>query len=684
MLSWRGGRFASAVIRRTPNDLGSARAYSSLFYNVLRVDILRDQSPLVHVSDVLASANAPNENLLCQFARAACYSAIQEPLLGVTQLLDHIPGVKLEGSVKFIEEPAAAPFGSRTWHAQTVGSALGKLLPFLATAVCVKGAMHRLEAEAALLSKQSSIGLSLREAACTGFVADALFKPTAKQDDWVYQRLGNGSVGAVTFSAMTAGSLGLDQLAKAKTVSKIGVSAVLSNPIFSGIVSALPAGLAGAEFEALQSHGRLATRREVLQSMYSTAVIGGVLGPVNHYGGKVSAKLFAANGRAREAPKSVCGEPEALNPSRSLSATGETGALVPATGRAPFAVQPACISASAGRVEPMQLKPAEGKTARIDMSTLTEVQQIVTGKEWSQLRTDQQQVITAAIDTVFIRVKESGLDAPAFFARDFDTREFLRARNHLIKHCEAQEGVSVASLDHSAAALTAMFGKSWKTWLDRMESVGVERMDAASCLPLRSREQRVGLAELLLENATPARTSERNLDQSDVVSLVTTVASKWQNAKPEYLNLPLDELAFRLTEGMSRAEFRPRRDSLSQTRLTPRSADAQGVASGEFVVFTENTSNAGSLCFQCEGPRAHISLLAVEPAYRRLGYGQLLIREVEFQVSPRANEITLDVAAKNTPAVNLYTATGFVPDARLFNNPSVLSLSMAIASSPPR
>lgn len=307
----------------------------------------------------------------------------------------------------------------------------------------------------ALLSKSNSIGLSLREAAYTGFIADSLLKPTANQDDWILQRVRNGTIGATTFTVMAAGSLGLDQLAKAKTVQKLGAGGVLTNPIFSGIVSGLPAGLVAAELESLKAHNRFATRQELAQSIYSTAIVGGVLGPVNYYGGKASESLFRKRSVSGPVPESVVIESAGYG------------------------------SKPVGRSEAALIEPASKAPAVVQ---------------------HEQPVHPGASDNRGLPRETPG-QAPG---REFDAQNLHRARNHLKKH--DQEGVPASTLDHYSAALVATFGKDWKTWLDQMENLGVERMDAAASLPLRPADKQAGLGQLLMENTTPARTSERNLD----------------------------------------------------------------------------------------------------------------------------------------------------------------------------
>lgn len=57
---------------------------------------------------------------------------------------------------------------------------------------------------------------------------------------------------------------------------------------------------------------------------------------------------------------------------------------------------------------------------------------------------------------------------------------------------------------------------------------------------------------------------------------------------------------------------------------------------------------------------AHITNIAVHPDYRRLGYGEVIVRDAMFRaVELGAESMTLEVRVSNSPAIGLYEKLGF-------------------------
>src|SRR3982750_70076 len=90
------------------------------------------QPPAEHkgVTDILGDA-----------VHSALYTALQEPVSGVTQIVDEFTGTKLLPKVQFLDAPVQAQFGTADWHAQQVGSAVGMLLPFMLVGKGVRGVL---------------------------------------------------------------------------------------------------------------------------------------------------------------------------------------------------------------------------------------------------------------------------------------------------------------------------------------------------------------------------------------------------------------------------------------------------------------------------------------------------------------------------------------------------------------
>lgn len=74
----------------------------------------------------------------------------------------------------------------------------------------------------------------------------------------------------------------------------------------------------------------------------------------------------------------------------------------------------------------------------------------------------------------------------------------------------------------------------------------------------------------------------------------------------------------------------------------------------------QSLSLAGLACLWSVLEEAHITLLAIAPAYRGQGWAQVLLGELLIQAHDRGLAwATLEVSTTNTPALNLYQKFGF-------------------------
>jgi hypothetical protein len=217
---------------------------------------------------------------------SAAYEGLQQPTTSVSQICDHFAGSNFAEKTKFISPPPAARFGTIQWHAEQLGGAVGQLLPFLVSRVLLKSFFREGTAaaeEVGVLSKTAPIGLSLKEAAATGFVSQALFRPTDNDTSFWSQRVMNGGNGAITMTALTASTFGLNKLAGSKAALSFKALRVLRNPIANGIVSGAGAGFLGSELNSVEFKRQFASTDEIEQSMYGSVFLGGVLGAVAQY-----------------------------------------------------------------------------------------------------------------------------------------------------------------------------------------------------------------------------------------------------------------------------------------------------------------------------------------------------------------------------------------------------------------
>lgn len=228
-------------------------------------------------------------DILGDAVHSALYTAVQEPISGITQIVDEVAGTKLLPKVQFLDAPVAAQFGTADWHAQTVGSAVGMLLPFMLVGKGVKSALGTSAESASLMSSRAAFGMSIKEAGLTGFAYDALLRPTDPNHTgglggFLMDRGAHGLVGAGTFMTLTGSALGLRSLGgSAAAIERSALVPLLKNPIVNGVLAGVPAGLVNAEGMSLVNNGKLASATELGQSVYGMSVIGGGFGAVHSF-----------------------------------------------------------------------------------------------------------------------------------------------------------------------------------------------------------------------------------------------------------------------------------------------------------------------------------------------------------------------------------------------------------------
>lgn len=253
--------------------------------------------------------------ILEDFGRSVVHAGLQTPINALAQPIDRIFGTKIQSNVQFIDRPEHADFGTGNYWAQQAGGAVGMLGTFFIAGKAVKGVTRAGQSEAMLastMSRQSMIGLTMKEATATGFVHDFAFRPLEDGDtrNYLAARFGNGITGGATMFTLAGAGVGLKQLGAVAALEKSALIPVggkylggmmshvpesfrtkvaaplLSNNLFGATISGAPAGLVSANMHTMLAEGRFATGRENFESMTTMSVIGAGFGGYHQFKGR--------------------------------------------------------------------------------------------------------------------------------------------------------------------------------------------------------------------------------------------------------------------------------------------------------------------------------------------------------------------------------------------------------------
>jgi hypothetical protein len=258
---------------------------------------------------------------------ALLHAAVQQPLDGATQLVNHVAARDILPDPQLFAAPKQASFGSLAWYCETAGSGLGMILPYL----IVKGTSTSVLAKAKGLAEGTTLmptlKMSTEEAATAGKLASAVrfSAPAAKMalDGGLYglvltpsdepSKTFWGQRGrAAASSAITFGAMGLTSLGIMEGAAKLGLPLADSafNLSAKGIAFRVGAnalggsvgGFASAESNSLLSGKGLASKEEVTQSIASFMVAGATLETIHATGDFYHAAADVARTRALYAP----------------------------------------------------------------------------------------------------------------------------------------------------------------------------------------------------------------------------------------------------------------------------------------------------------------------------------------------------------------------------------------------
>ncbi|MBS1956947.1 MAG: hypothetical protein JST89_22350 [Cyanobacteria bacterium SZAS-4] len=239
--------------------------------------------------------------------QTATYTAVAEPVLGVVQLSDKAVGAhnfeSLQTGLAAIGlAPPEKATGAIDRHAQMLGSALGMVVPYMLLHKGISAGSAKVFSEEsfatrmALSSTESKVFGSMafkhaRLAFGTGFTYDAVFRPSDNtSSSFVIDRLTHALTGGTVMATLSATAFGLSNLAERTVIKSDLVKNALANPVASGALSAIPAGIVQSEANALKSGKLLPTASEIGDNIYQMGIVGAALGGAHVIGGKASAE----------------------------------------------------------------------------------------------------------------------------------------------------------------------------------------------------------------------------------------------------------------------------------------------------------------------------------------------------------------------------------------------------------
>jgi hypothetical protein len=233
---------------------------------------------------------------------AFLHTAVQEPLDGVVQLLNHTSTSEKPflSSPRLFDAPKAATFGTQNWLAETVGSGFGAVLPYLLVEGATRGSFAKigtlvegsniarsidLSAEgvsaASTLAKALKFSAPAAKMAVNGAIYGSVFTPSADDGKGFWKERATSAES----SALTFGAMGLTSSAVMAGAQKTFGSA-MAEPSFAlslkGIglrlsanaVGGATGGAVSAESHSVLSGKGNASREQIVQSMAQYLVTG--------------------------------------------------------------------------------------------------------------------------------------------------------------------------------------------------------------------------------------------------------------------------------------------------------------------------------------------------------------------------------------------------------------------------
>jgi hypothetical protein len=216
-------------------------------------------------------------SLVTDCSEAFLQSALQQPITGVTQIVDQMLGTNLAKKTDFIGTPSKRKFGTIGWAAEEVATGAGAALPLIAAAAMTHGLVRNFVGSAIRSSRESTSYLceytSHANSIVGGFVAGAAFTPSKDNKNFWRDRLFSGTMNSMTLNLMHG-------IARPLALAT-GADAIDASLATKALNTGLSGALAGAGLAEISSHsdsGKWASPEAVVQSAISFGLTGAVLG----------------------------------------------------------------------------------------------------------------------------------------------------------------------------------------------------------------------------------------------------------------------------------------------------------------------------------------------------------------------------------------------------------------------
>ncbi|MBV8281166.1 MAG: pentapeptide repeat-containing protein [Candidatus Eremiobacteraeota bacterium] len=254
------------------------------------------------------------ESVAGNLARSFGHAALQSPIEGATQLINHIARHELIPRAHIVDAPHPVQYRSAEWYAQQIGNGAGIAFDFIALSLLCKGVARggvRLAESTGLSALAADSRLArmacamkptspVTRALIGGAAYEGIFQPVQPgEGNFWLSRFDHAAVGGLTFGTLALSNKYLGKLASPARATTLG--AVLASRPVIGMISGVPVGLMSAEATSILTGRGAATKEELERSVVSFVTVGGALGLV-HEGAARFAKGKPAMDKPSEQP----------------------------------------------------------------------------------------------------------------------------------------------------------------------------------------------------------------------------------------------------------------------------------------------------------------------------------------------------------------------------------------------